>query len=254
MTQFVLALKAYQKAFQLISNKGFVKYLIVPGIINVLLFAFYLFMFIHYGQTYLNNEILPLVNDLLKNFDSVILSIIRFFILVFYYISLFLFYALIYKYISLIVLSPFHSWLSEKTETEVTQKKYSFSYKQLMHDFIRSLKLNSRNAFLELLITLSLFLLSFVPVLAIFTSISIFIIQAYFAGFSYLDFSMERHQLNLSESKNFVRRNKMFTISCGVIYLLIFLIPFIGWILAPTITVMATTLGFLDIQEKQKIQ
>ncbi len=70
-----------------------------------------------------------------------------------------------FKYIWLIVGSPVFGYLSEKTESIIEGKDYPFSFKQLMKDIVRGVRLALRNALWQTVYTFTLLILSFVPIL-----------------------------------------------------------------------------------------
>ena len=77
-------------------------------------------------------------------------------LLVFFYFSFF-------KFFFLIVGSPVFAYLSEKTESIIEGRDFPFSFKQLLKDIIRGIKLALRNLLWQTVYTVSILLLSFVP-------------------------------------------------------------------------------------------
>jgi len=102
-------------------------------------------------------------------------------------LSIFL-YISIYKYILLVLLSPLLAYISERTEELETGANYPFSWTQLLKDAWRGIKLSTLNFIKEITLVGLLFLLGLIPGLAIITAPLIFLIQAYFVGFSMIDY------------------------------------------------------------------
>jgi CysZ protein len=75
-----------------------------------------------------------------------------------------------------------------------------------------------------------------------------FFIESYFYGFSMMDYSCERHRLNMSESIHFIRQHRGMAIGNGMVFYLFMLIPILGWMLAPSYAVIAAT---IDLQTKR---
>jgi CysZ protein len=157
-------------------------------------------------------------------------------ILIFFYFSLF-------KYLFLIIGSPVFAYLSERTEAIIEGKDFPFSLKQLMKDIFRGIKLALRNTLWQTVFTISILILSFFPIVGWVTPVIMLFVECYYYGFSMLDYSCERHKLSPSESIEYITRHKGLAIGNGMMFFLMHLIPFAGWMLAPAYAVVAATLS-----------
>lgn len=164
-------------------------------------------------------------------------------ILIFFYFSLF-------KYLFLIVGSPLFAYLSEKTEAILDGKDFPFSFIQLLKDIVRGIKLALRNTLWQTVYTISILILSFIPVVGWITPIIALLIECYYYGFSMLDYSCERHKLSPPQSVAFVGNHKGLAIGNGIIFYAMHLIPVLGWVLAPAYAVVAST---LSLHHQQKL-
>jgi CysZ protein len=157
-------------------------------------------------------------------------------------------------YIILIFMSPVFAILSEKTEKILTGKTYPFTGAQLMRDMVRGITIVIRNIFIELAIVVVIFLLSLIPVFGwlfgIFSTIILIFVSAYFYGFSYMDYTLERKKLSVKESVRFVRKHKGIAISNGLIFALT-TFPFCGVFIAPFISVFSVVGATLAIQKTE---
>lgn len=157
-------------------------------------------------------------------------------ILIFFYFSLF-------KYLFLIIGSPVFAYLSEKTEAIIEGKDFPFSFKQLVKDIFRGITLALRNTLWQAVFTISILILSFFPVIGWVTPVIMLFVECYYYGFSMLDYSCERHKLSPSESIEYITRHKGLAIGNGMMFFLMHLVPFAGWMLAPAYAVVAATLS-----------
>jgi CysZ protein len=164
-------------------------------------------------------------------------------ILLFFYFSLF-------KYLFLIVGSPLFAYLSEKTEALLEGKDYPFNLRQMLKDIFRGIRLALRNALWQTVYTISILILSFVPVVGWITPVLALFIECYYYGFSMLDYSCERHKLSPSETVTFISKHKGLAIGNGLMFYIMHLVPIVGWILAPAYAVIAATLS-LYYQQKE---
>ena len=157
-------------------------------------------------------------------------------ILIFFYFSLF-------KYIFLIIGSPVFAYLSERTEAIIEGKDFPFSFAQFVNDVFRGIKLALRNTLWQSVFTISILILSFFPLVGWVTPVIMLFVECYYYGFSMLDYSCERQKLSPSESIEYITKHKGLAIGNGMMFFLMHLIPFAGWMLAPAYAVVAATLS-----------
>ena len=153
---------------------------------------------------------------------------------------------IIYKYIVLVIVAPIMSPLSAKIERRMTGLSTSekFSILSFTKEMWRGLRIALRNIWREVIFTLLLLILSFVPGFALITTPLIFLVQAYYAGFGNMDYFMERHY-SVSGAVQYVRRNRGLAIGNGSIFLLLLTIPFVGFLIAPGISTTAATIAIM---------
>jgi CysZ protein len=161
-----------------------------------------------------------------------------------------LLYFSLFKYIFLIIGSPLFAYLSEKTEAIIAGKEFPFSWRQLLKDMARGIKLALRNTLWQTVYSISLLILSFFPVVGWVTPVIVLFVECYYYGFSMLDYSCERHKLSPSESIEYIGKHKGLAIGNGMVFYLMHLVPFVGWVLAPAYAVVAATIS-LYYQHKE---
>ena len=105
---------------------------------------------------------------------------------------------------------------------------------------LRGTRISIRNILRELIATIPILLLGLIPVIGLASTILLFLMQAYFAGFGNMDYTLERHY-NYNESIRFVKRNRGLATGNGIIFMLFLLLPVIGVILVLPFSVTAAT-------------
>ena len=151
------------------------------------------------------------------------------------------------KYIVIIILSPLLAMLSEKMEEIITGNVYPLNVRQLIHDVRRGMRIAVRNMFWEyFFLVIVLGLAAFFPKNE-FKAIIIFsipmIIGFYYYGFGFIDYINERRRLNIQQSTYFVRNHRGLAFAIGSVYSLVFMIPYVGVIIAPIAAMAAATMS-----------
>ncbi len=154
---------------------------------------------------------------------------------------------ILFKHIIMALSAPFLSPVSEKIEIHfMGNKQHNYRATTFIEQLSRGIRINSRNLFKELILTIPLLLLKFIPIINIFSTIILFTIQAYYAGFGNMDYTLERH-FKYKESIKFVRQNRGLAIGNGIVFILFLLIPIIGVILVLPLSVTAATTRTLEV-------
>ncbi|MEM8527236.1 MAG: EI24 domain-containing protein [Bacteroidota bacterium] len=241
---FIKSILSYGKAFQLIQRFRLWFYVFVPGLISLCLGILIALSVWNYADdigNWMTSWYSWKGEGIVEKIGSIISGIAIVFLTF-----------LLFKYIIIIAVSPFMSLLSEKVERRLKNQTASTPFKldKFLKDMVRGLSLALRNIFWELLFTVLLLLVSFIfPIIAPFTAVLIFIIQAYYAGFGNMDFTMERH-FNFKESVQFVRRNRGLAIGNGAVFLWM-LLTGIGFLFAPTLATIAGTVEVVKVLEEK---
>lgn len=163
----------------------------------------------------------------------------------------------LFKHIVMALSAPFMGPVSERIEQHLTGSnvKVDNSLKGMGKSLNRGIRINVRNLFMELLFVIPLLFMSIIPVIGLFTSFLILLVQSYYAGFGNMDYTLERH-FSYKESISFVQKNRGLAYGNGLVYTLLLLIPIVGIIITlPLSTVASTveTLKRLDQQGKIKL-
>ena len=98
---------------------------------------------------------------------------------------------------------------------------------------------------MELLLTIPILLLGFIPIIGLFSTVLLFLVQAYYAGFGNMDYTLERH-FKYNESLQFVRNHRGLAIGNGIVFMLFLLIPIIGVILVLPLSVTAASIKTVE--------
>lgn len=248
----MIAIQAYGQAHRFIRRHKLWKWIIIPGLIYMLLFVLSMYFF---GKSASSVVDVIMVKSGLRAYTQEMHSrILGFFITLgglIFWLILMLFYFSLFKYLWLIVGSPVFAYLSEKTEAIIEGKDYPFSWKQLVKDIFRGIQIALRNTLWQTVYTISILIVSFIPVIGWVTPVFALLIECYYYGFSMLDYSCERNRLSVSQSITFIGSRRGLAIGNGLLFYLMHLVPVAGWIFAPAYAVVAATLSMYPMKENR---
>ena len=249
LQDFFLGARTYSEAISMVSQHKLWKYIIIPGLISVVICGLII------GFTWgLKDDISIWIVDVYPfSWGEQTISAIASWLSILLVIVITL-YA--FKYLVMVIVGPFMGTLSEKVESIVTGKPApNVSAVQIAKDIVRGLRIALRSIVRELFFTIIIILFfPFIPIVGtLLVPIATFFVQAYYAGFGNMDYSLERKRYNVRESVRFVRHYRWLSIGNGSIFVILFLIPVLGWFLAPAYGAVAATINViprLDISTK----
>jgi CysZ protein len=254
---FSLGFRSFFKGFEIVfSDWRLALFMLVPVALNVLLIWGGSNAFDSIAD-WVRNWLLSLfgLNDSDAGFLSQTISIVISYL---FRIIFFLTFIYVGGYLVLAVMSPVLAFISEIAEKKLTGRDYPFSGEKWMRDMVRGIIIVLRNLFIEIGLIILVFAVGFIPVLgqivSLFGFIFLFIVSAYFYGFSFLDYCMERRNMKISDSVRFIRKNKGLAISIGGLFGLCLIIPFCGTILGTFTCIFATAGASYAMIEYEKMQ
>ena len=241
----VLGIKAYFGAFSLISKLKLWKYFAIPILISVF-FAITITIAAYglsdnigafFSKVWIWNwgkETFTAISNLIGALIIIILGLI------------------LYKHIVMAFSAPFMSPVSEKIETYLVGENNTHRNTSFLEQLWRGIRINVRNLIMELLLTIPIIIIGFIPVLGLISTILLFLVQAYYAGFGNMDYTLERH-FNYTQSIKFVSKHRGLSIGIGTVFILFLFIPVIGVILVLPLSVTASTIKTVEaLQLKQQ--
>ena len=246
LKEIIIAFQSYVKAHHFISKHKLWKWILIPGILYTILFTIGIYFFWQSAATAVAavshfthlDRFLQHRQSATLSFFFVMGAMMVHLILVFFYFSLF-------KYLFLIIGSPLFAYLSQHAEALITAPEGDFRLdgKQLFQDMRRGIRVALRNSVWQTVYTVSILILSFIPVIGWITPVIATLVECYYYGFSMLDYSCQRHKLSQSASLAYISRHKGLATGNGIIFYGMHFIPVLGWVLAPAYAVIASTIS-----------
>lgn len=247
LKEIITSFQAYFHTHRFIIKHRLWKWILIPGLIYAILFFMGIYLFYVSSSSAIEFMLQKSgVAEWLDKMQNSWLNYLLIFGQLVLNLVLLLFYFSLFKYLFLIIGSPLFAYLSEKTESIIEGKDFPFSFKQLMKDIVRGIRLAFRNMLWQTVYTISILILSFIPVVGWATPLLALLVECYYLGFSMLDYSCERNKLSTAQSILFIGRHKGLAIGNGIVFYLMHIIPVIGWMLAPGYAVIAATISLYN--------
>lgn len=252
--EFFIALASYSDALSLLFHRKIRIFLLIPILINILLIvggyrllglwandlSDYLSQFVDVASwDFLGSSY---IDDIFRLGFHIIFRILWFFFIAFYG-----------GFLVIILMSPFFSLLSERVENLKTGRKYPFSIYILFRDVLRGIGIALRNGVLQLLVMIIVFFVGMIPVVGFIAPILLFVSSAYFYGFSFMDFALERRFTTIKSSVAFIRKHRVAAFVNGAVFSLSLLLPLCNVFFASFIAILAViaaTITMIKIEGK----
>lgn len=247
LKEIVIAVQSYFKAHRFIMSNGLWKWILLPGVVYALLFWFGMQYFGRSANTVIDHITnLVGVRDWIQKWENTWLGFFfTFSAIVFWLILMFLYFSL-FKYLWLILGSPIHAYLSERTSAAIEGREFMLDRRLLMRDMGRGVLLAMRNLLWQTVYIVSVLFLSLLPVLGWATPLLAFFMECHYFGFSMLDYGCERRGMSRQAGIEYVGRHKGLAIGNGLVFFLMHIVLGVGWVLAPSYAIVAATISMYE--------
>lgn len=238
-------LNAYRHAHKLVWQEGMWKHLIIPGLLSMLYFPVVIGGL--FGGTFIGVQELSakigekwLPNEVAEGVAWGLSFIIG---LLGIYLAF-----LLYRSIVMVIYAPFIGLISETAEEKFHGNKGpGFSVGGLAYDIYRGTMVSGFTLIISLILTVVCWLLWLLPIVgAVIYFAGMLVIQAYFAGAAFMDPVLERRRVGIRASLAHSYRHKWHAMGNGTGFMLMMLVPIIGWFLAPSYGIIAAAISGVD--------
>lgn len=233
----------YLKAHQIVWKKELRIFLLLPALINLLLLGVLFWISFLVSDLVISNLEAQLFGAVGEGWlKSILIWVVSFLIR----IILFACYFMIYKSLILILMSPFLSLLIDRVHQDRTGLNAPWSFRQIIRDAIRGIKIAIRNIFIQLLLMGLIGMIGFLPMVGMVSPFFLLLVEFYFYGFSMMDYTNEIHQISVNNSIERIRKHKWKAVGNGMVFYLMLITPVIGWLFAPSYGAVA---AYLQLEE-----
>lgn len=226
----------------LISKPGLRRFVIIPLVINVVLFTALFFVLRYFLGEF---------NHWFVNFLPTWLHWLSVIVWLLFIGSFFLIIVYTFVTIANFICAPFNSFLAEQVELSLTGK---IAEPRTLYDNIKDIpRIVGRQLSLlgyYLPRALILFILLFIPVVQSIAAVFWFLFHAWFMTMTYLDYPTDNHRIPMRDVRDWLSRKRSVSLGFGISVMLASMVPFVNLVIIPAAVAGATKLW---LQEEGKL-
>ena len=234
--------QALAQGLRLLSNPGIRIYVVMPLLINLLLFG----GLVWYGISGFN-----LLVEWMMSFVPGFLDFLRWLIWLFFGLLATITVFFTFTPVANIVAAPFNALMSEKIEELLTGVAVSSdtSFTRMALDSIGS---QMRKLVYILLWTMGLFLFSLIPVINLVAPVLWVVFGSWLLSLEYLDYPMGNHDIIFSEQKSRLKQRRGLALGFGGAVMIMTCIPIVNFFTMPVAVAGATVLWVQQLQHSDR--
>ncbi|MDR3477428.1 MAG: sulfate transporter CysZ [Gammaproteobacteria bacterium] len=222
------------EGIKLLTKPGIKKFVIMPLVLNILLFGGLLLLSSHYYH---------LLSHWLTQHLPHWLAWLTWILWTLFFAGFFIVFIYAFTTLSNLIAAPFNSLLSEKVEFYLTgELQPNRSLSQNVADIPRVIGRQLGILGYYLPRAFILLVLFFVPVVQVVAAVFWFLFNAWFMTLQYVDYPADNHRVSLSAMRMKIKEKRLDSLGFGVGVLLLSMIPILNFLVMPAAIAGATKL------------
>jgi CysZ protein len=225
MHDFFVGSRYFFQGFSLISQPGLRRFVAIPLLINIVLFAGLFFLLRHFMGEF---------NAWVSGFLPAWLQWLKAVLWLLFFVGFF--GIIIFTFVTLanLVSAPFNSFLAEKVEFYLTGKiAESRSLLDNIKDIPRIIARQLSIIAYYLPRALLIFILFFIPIVQAFAAALSFFFHAWIMTLTYLDYPTDNHRISMPDLRTWLQRRRLASLGFGISVLLCSMIPILNFFVIP---------------------
>lgn len=232
------------KGFKLIQQPGIRPFVIIPLILNILVYVTILGVSIQKFSTWIDSWMAE-IPEWLDFLDFILWPMFIFVLLILVAYT----FTIVANFIS----SPFNGFLAEKVELYLCGQTAETpgGWRELLAIVPRSIKRELAKLLHYLPWLIAVWIISLIPVINAVAPILWFLLGAWMMAIQYVDYPMDNHQIVFSEMKQRLRERGLSSLGFGITTLVASMIPLINFIVIPAAICGATQFWVEELKTAQ---
>lgn len=243
MTNPLKGSQYFLRGFSFLNQSGIRRYVIIPFVINLTIFAVLMYM----AAGYFNDSINWIISYLP---DS--LSVLRYILWPLFFILCLLIFSFSFSIIANLVAAPFNGYLANAVEEKLTGTPPPSSGLSLLAEIILSFKNEFRKLIYYIAWSIPIIILSFIPIINFFTPLIWILYGAWLMSLQYMDYPMANYSMAFKNIRANLAEKRILTLGFGGIITVATMIPIVNFLVMPTAVAGATILWVEEYLPQQE--
>ena len=217
--------------FKLITTSGIKRFVFIPLLINISIFALGFWL----GMTWFD--------QFLENMLPAWLAWAEFILWPIFALSYFLIVFYLFALLANIIAAPFNGLLSEKVEDHLrgnTPIQNDSTIKQLLRELPRTVSSEINKLFYFLIRSIPLLILFIIPGINVIAPVIWFLFSAWMLSLEYLDYPLGNHGVLFKQTRGLAKQQRTRCLSFGALVSAFTMIPILNFIVMPVAVAGAT--------------
>lgn len=223
--------------FKLLAKPGIRGFVLIPLLINVLLFSFSIYLLSHYFGAWME-QLLGWLPNWLSFIESLLWLIFAVLVLVIV--------AFTFTLLANLIAAPFNGLLAEAVERHLSGQAAAQSSRSLSAEITRSVWRELAKLRYYLPRVIGLIVLGFIPVVNSVSPLLWALFGVWMMAIQYLDYPMDNNDVLFPVMRRRLGQQRLTTLGYGTTVLLATMVPVLNWVVMPAAVAGATALWLSD--------
>lgn len=224
-----------KRGFILMLQPGAKRYVIIPLLINIIVFALFIGVGYHYvgaGNQWLDGHLAHWLHWL------------KWLVWLVFIVGSLFFVVYLFTIVANIIASPFNGFLSEKIEQMIRGKKNQddLNIKQCFTIMLKAVERQRRFFLYYLPRAVVLLILFFIPGVNIIAGVAWFLFTAWMMALQYLDYPFDNHHIGFKPMIKAMHKRRLVNLNFGIVVTLLSAIPIVNLFIIPAAVAGATAI------------
>ncbi len=226
----------FLKGLMLITKSGIRIWVVIPLLINIILFS---------ALTYYSLLYFPIMLDTVITYLQlpdwgIIFAIIRWIMLPLFIVFAMITFFFTFTFIATLISDPFNGALSKAVEKHITGRRVKSPSESIFKTVIGFFGEKLEKLWYYFKWIILLIIISFIPVINIISPILWFLFSAWIAALEYADPVLSNHGYSVPEQRKLLAKKLMLTLGFGISVIVAMFIPIINFFVMPAAVAGAT--------------